>query len=178
MTSILFALAIGGLCFALWALISRGLNSLEKNARISPSMLFPIRMSIRYGLTIAGILFALSAIGIPIGNFWTFLSAVLGLVAIGFVAVWSVLSNISSTFFIIGLKPFSIGDDISLEGTDISGKVVTLDFMFTTIQKSNGDLFKIPNNLFFQKAMLLPRAEKPREKNASAEPARALTHVS
>jgi len=176
--STLIALAIGLLCFFLWALVSRGLTSLEKNARISQKMLIPVRMAFRYGLTIAGILFAISAFGIPIGNFWTFISAVLGLVAIGFVAVWSVLSNISSTFFIIGLKPFSVGDEISLEGTDIAGKVVNLDFMFTTIQKPNGDQFKIPNNLFFQKALLLSKGEEPIQNSSVAEMSRELTNVS
>ncbi len=178
-TSTLVTIAIAFLCLVLWRLISRGLSSLEKNSRISQKMLLPIRLGLRYGLAIAGLLFAISAFGIPIGNFWTFLSTILGLVAIGFVAVWSVLSNISSTFFIIGLKPFSVGDDINLEGTDIEGKVMNLDFMFTTIRKTNGDVFKIPNNLFFQKAILLQRPEPPKKrKPAAPEPSVALSDAS
>lgn len=90
------------------------------------------------------------------GNFWTFISTVLGLVAIGFLAVWSVLSNLSSTVFLLGLKPFKVGDHIAIVGEEVNGEVIDINPMFTTLRQRNGDLFTVPNNQFFQKAIVSP----------------------
>jgi len=155
-TGTVTTLIIFGLCFIIWMVISRALSTLEKRNQLSRQILLPIRMILRYGIFFAGAVFAISAFGVSIGNFWTFLSTVLGLIAIGFVAVWSVLSNISATFIILGIKPFRVGDYVILQGEEAFGKVINLDFMFTTLQRENGDIFKIPNNHFFQKSFLRP----------------------
>ena len=146
--------------FIVWILLSRGLGYLEKRPRVSRSMLLPIRLVARYGVLLIALLLILSSFGIQIGNFWTFVSTLLGLVAIGFVAVWSVLSNISSTFFLLLVQPFRVGDFVSIVGDDVMGEVIDINFMFTTIRTKDGDVFSVPNNQFFQKTTLRPSNPK------------------
>lgn len=144
------------LALLLVGLLSRILKRLEKKAKLSQQTLLPVRMVSRYGILFAALILILGTFGIPIGNFWTFLSTVLGLIAIGFVAVWSVLSNISSTLLIFGFKPFKVGDYVRLVGDEVSGRVIDVNFMFTTLRRKDGDTFRVPNNQFFQKTILRP----------------------
>ena len=81
------------------------------------------------------------------------LSTILGLVAIGFVAVWSLISHTSATMLILFLRPFQIGDDIEFPGEPVKGRVVDLNFFFTTLVDHDATLYQIPNNLFFQKTL-------------------------
>lgn len=153
----LFAvLAIVALSAIAWALLSRALGALERQAKGARAMLAPARLALRYTLIVVALLLIVSVFGIPIGNFWTFISALLGLVAIGFVAVWSVLSNILSAVFIYLSKPFRVGDYIRVVGDEVDGEVREVNMLFTTLARPNGDVFSVPNNQFFQKSVLLP----------------------
>lgn len=136
------------------ALLSRSLKLLQARANLSSQAMLPIRLLARYGVIAVAVLLILSSFGIPINNFWTLVSTVLGLVAIGFVAVWSILSNISSAFLILLFKPFRVGDYVELVGDDVHGEVVDLSVMFTTLRGDDGEEFAIPNNQFFQKTTL------------------------
>lgn len=153
---IVFAVAIF-LTAAALALASRLIRRIEKSMRLNKQALIPLRMSVRYAILLAAATMTVTALGYDIGNFWTLLSTILGLIAIGFVAVWSVLSNVSSTFLIFSFKPFRVGDYVALVGDDTSGQVVDVNFMFTTLRRKDGDLFRVPNNQFFQKSVQHPR---------------------
>jgi len=84
----------------------------------------------------------------------TALTAVLGLVAIGFVAMWSVLSHLTSTFILLLTRPFAVNDRIEFAGDDkIRGRVKGLTTVFTVLEDEEGGIFYIPNNFFFQKAI-------------------------
>ena len=148
------AIIVAALLF--WLLVCRLFKALESKSRVSQALLLPLRLVARYGVILIALLLCLTAFGIPIGSFWTLVSALLGLVAIGFVAVWSVLSNISATFLILLVHPFRIGDYIALVGDEVMGRVIDINFLFTTIRKNSGDVYKVPNNQFFQKCLLKP----------------------
>jgi small-conductance mechanosensitive channel len=84
---------------------------------------------------------------------WTMLTTVGALVGIGFFAVWSVLSNWLCTFVILVTRPFAIGDDVEFVGDPVRGRVVDLNFIYTTLRTDDGGTLQIPNNLFFQKVL-------------------------
>jgi small-conductance mechanosensitive channel len=67
--------------------------------------------------------------------------------------VWSVLSNVSCTVIMLVSRPFHIGDEIEVAGEPITGRVVDLNFIYTTLKDGDGRLVQIPNNLFFQKVI-------------------------
>lgn len=163
----LVTIGIVASAIVIWMILSRALRTLARKAKLSSSAVLPLRIVLRWSVVLISLLLILSSYGIPIGNFWTFVSTIIGLVAIGFVAVWSVLSNISSTFLLLLIQPFKVGDYVKLVGDDVMGRVLGINFMYTTVRKSSGDVFKVPNNQFFQKSILRPA--DPRKLEASED---------
>jgi small-conductance mechanosensitive channel len=94
------------------------------------------------------------------------LSAALALVAIGFFAVWSVLSNLLCALMLVVVKPFRVGDSIEVCGDGLKGKVIDLNFAFVTLREEEGALIRVPNNQFFQKSI---RCEAGEERTDLAE---------
>lgn len=103
------------------------------------------------------LLFALLAVisiwGVNVKNVWVFVTGVVGIIAIGFFAVWSLLSNIVAGFFLFVADPFRIDDQIVLLPEGLQGTVVDLKLMFVVLKDGNGDLLHIPNNLLFQRVV-------------------------
>lgn len=111
----------------------------------------PVRLILRYAILLVALALILSLWGFQIGTILALIGSVLGLVAIGFVAVWSVLSNFLCTFVLVVFKPFSVGDELELPADNVKGRVADLSLIFTTLQVSGNETVVIPNNTFFQK---------------------------
>ncbi|MBA4149253.1 MAG: mechanosensitive ion channel [Verrucomicrobia bacterium] len=137
--------------FALFFGLKRGLVVLSKRASLPTLALTPVRLVLRYGILILAGCLILSRFGINVNGILAVLATGVAMIAIGFVAVWSVLSNLLCTFVLIIFKPFSVGDDLEFSADQIGGKVVDLTLIFTTLRGKEGELYQIPNNLFFQK---------------------------
>lgn len=130
-----------------------------KKVELPPLALSPLASALRFLI----LLLAASAL---IGHFFavdvlTVLGGLLGLVAIGFVAVWSTLSNVLCTFLLLLTRPFRIGDEVELVPDPIRGEVVDLTFFFTTLKDAEGRYFRIPNNLFFQRIIRRTPGRRP-----------------
>jgi small-conductance mechanosensitive channel len=113
----------------------------------------PLSLIVRYAILIVALIAVLQTFRFPVAPIFTGIAAVLGLVAIGFIAVWSILSNVLCTFVLITFKPFSIGDIIELPADNVSGEVVDLTLMFTTLRSPEDIYVQIPNNMFFQRVI-------------------------
>lgn len=111
----------------------------------------PVRLTFRYAILGATLFLILSRWGFQLGTLLAVLGTILGLVAIGFVAVWSVLSNFLCTFVLILFKPFSVGDYLEIPADAVKGKVVDLTLIFTTLHGADDEYVHVPNNMFFQK---------------------------
>jgi small-conductance mechanosensitive channel len=111
----------------------------------------PVRLMLRYAILLIALALILSLWGFQIGTILALIGSVLGLVAIGFVAVWSVLSNFLCTFVLVVFKPFSVGDELELPADNVKGRVTDLSLIFTTLQVSGNETVMIPNNTFFQR---------------------------
>lgn len=109
-------------------------------------------------------LFVLEQFGVSTAAVWAAASAVLVLVAVGFVAVWSVLSNALCSVLLLIYAPFRIGDEIDLvdttNGYKLTGRVQDLNLLFVTLVETITDdtgaedfTVQVPNNLFFQRAI-------------------------
>ena len=97
---------------------------------------------------------------------WAVLSAAFAAVAVGFVALWSILSNVVCALMILAQRPFRIGDEVEFTDSTtgpqpLGGTVVDLGFMFTTLREhTDGEsLLRVPNSLFFQKTFRVKPAE-------------------
>lgn len=111
----------------------------------------PVRLTLRYTILLVAGAMILTLWGFQIGTLLALLGSILGLVAIGFVAVWSVLSNFLCTFVLVIFKPFSVGDELEIAAEGVKGRVIDLTLIFTTLQVSPGETVLIPNNTFFQR---------------------------
>lgn len=142
-------LAIGlGLFFGLKGRI----KGLAQRANLPRLALTPVRLALRYGILAIAIFMVLGRWGFQADTIVAVIGTVLGLVAIGFVAVWSVLSNFLCTFVLIIFKPFSVGDEIELVASGVKGKVIDLSLIFTTLETAPNQTVLVPNNTFFQGA--------------------------
>ena len=134
-------------------IIGRMLLLLAARTNLTKTEVEPVRHIVGWILRVLGGVLILGVLGFELGGLWAMISTVLGLIAIGFVAVWSLLSNASSTVLILFLRPYQIGDDVEFVGEQVRGRVMDLNFFFTTLLDHEGNLIQIPNNLFFQKAL-------------------------
>lgn len=146
--------------------LSRALTLLARKCNMSDSDMLPLRKFARglvYGVTFIAIL---GVFGFELGGLWAMLSTVLAMVAIGFVAVWSMLSNTTATLLLLIQRPFQIGDTIELQSENMKGRVTDIGFFYTTLVAEDDSTFRVPNNLFFQKVIKRHRPASP----ASARP--------
>jgi small-conductance mechanosensitive channel len=103
------------------------------------------------------LLFAILAVisiwGVNVRNIWVFVTSVVGIIAIGFFAVWSLLSNIVAGFFLFVADPFKLDDEIVILPEGLQGTVIDLKLMFVVLRDGNGDILHVPNNLLFQRVV-------------------------
>ncbi|HEY8994395.1 MAG TPA: mechanosensitive ion channel family protein [Lacunisphaera sp.] len=141
-------------------LLGRALVLLAHRTHLTEVDVLPVRHILRWITRLLAVILILSVLGFQIGGIWAVLSTIFGLVAIGFVAVWSVISHTSATVLILLLRPFQMGDDLEFPGEPIRGRAVDLNFFFTTLIDHEGNLYQIPNNLFFQKTVKRRKNER------------------
>lgn len=114
----------------------------------------PIARIVKWTITsIAGVLI-LFVVGIDLYDVGTTLATVFSLIAIGFVAMWSILSHMLACLLILAFRPFTVGDWIEVVGEDsVKGHVTDLNLVYTIITGEDGTSLQVPNNYFFQKVL-------------------------
>jgi len=134
-------------------LLSRGLRLLADKTRLRHEDVAPVRKVAGWVLFVATVVILLGVFGFNLGGLWGIFSTLLAMVAIGFVAVWSVLSNTLCTILILLFRPFAVGDEVEFAGEPVKGFVEDLNFLYTTLRCADGSTMQVPNNLFFQKVL-------------------------
>ncbi len=135
--------------------------ALARPARPSPAItaLAHRRLGLPKGVTrwlvIGGLtVVALLILGIDLHGLWSTLVGALSLIAIGFVAMWSILSHMLASVLIVVFRPFEVGDRVEIIGDDpVIGEVTDLNPVYTTLRCADGGILQVPNNLFFQRAL-------------------------
>ena len=84
-------------------------------------------------------------------NLWLFATTVLGVIAVAFFAMWSMLSNVVAAVFIFTSNAFRIDDEIIILPDEIQGVVVDIKTFFVVLEDKDGNTMHIPTNMFFQK---------------------------
>ena len=159
---VLVMLSIVLIGIALYLVANRFLVFLHRNQLISDPIFHVVKNLCRWFIFAMILLFTLQQLGVKISSIINSFLALAAMVAMGFVAVWSVFSNFFCSFLVVIFSPFRIGDEIEISevvgGEGLRGKVVDFNIMYTSILES-GDipedekaLIRIPNNVFFQKA--------------------------
>jgi small-conductance mechanosensitive channel len=146
------AVVLVAAAWLVYFLVGRAVASGVRRERFPAPVGVLVRLLARWVIVAATLLLVLQRFGL-LKNTWALVSAILAMVAIGFVAVWSLLSNVLSTVLLLAYKPFRVGDTVEIPTDNVGGKVVDLNLFFTTLKEGNGETLSIPNNAFFQKAI-------------------------
>lgn len=139
--------------FVAHRLLARGLKHLLSQRKMPDPVILIVLKLLRYTAIAVGVLLVLQCFDV-LQNAWAALTAILAMVAIGFVAVWSVLSNTLCSVILLISRPFGVGDVIELTPDGLRGKVVNFNLLYTTLRTESGEeTVQVPNNLFFQRAI-------------------------
>jgi small-conductance mechanosensitive channel len=135
-----------------YRVVRRGLMALERRKRLPYAVVFLARRVVFWIAVVTAVLLSLQVLNV-LENTWTAMTAMFALIGVGFIAVWSVLSNTLCAMLLILVRPFDIGDWIEIPGEagNIKGKAVNFNLIYTTLRGEDGTLIQVPNNLFFQK---------------------------
>ncbi len=137
-------------------LLKKGVKKLEQKKALSQPLVTLSYILGRWSILILLSLLILAQLGFSISNIWTMISAILAMIAVGFIALWSVLSNMLCTLLLLIFQPFQIGDEIEImeptSTTGLKGRVVNLNMIYTILEQDLG-LIHIPNHMFFQKSI-------------------------
>jgi small-conductance mechanosensitive channel len=114
------------------------------------SVLTVIRLLVG-ALWIVAAMLMLEIWGVSVGGLWTLLASAAAIVGVGFLATWTMISNVTASFFLAFWRPFHLGDKIEMLPENLSGRVIDRNLMFVVVREDSGAVIQIPNNLFFQK---------------------------
>jgi small-conductance mechanosensitive channel len=130
--------------------INRGLNALYRHKRIAAPIVISMRKLLRWLTVVVSIVVLLQVFGL-LENAWASLTAILAMIAIGFVAMWSILSNTLCSVILLVVRPFNVGDSIEFPPDPVKGRVVNFTLLYTTLRTADGAFVQVPNNMFFQR---------------------------
>lgn len=162
--------SLGPPALAVAAMLTTAVMARPRRVRASMPKFVRRRLGLPKGVTrwlvIGALAFAaLLVLGIDLQGLWSTMVGALSLIAIGFVAMWSILSHMLASILIVIFRPFEEGDRVELVGDDpVVGEVTDLNPVYTTLRTDDGGMLQVPNNLFFQKAVKRQRtADAPRK---------------
>ncbi len=151
--------------FLLSRVLRRLIDKLRDTQSLSAAMAKRLQAVRQRVIVLITVLVLMQALGI-FDNAWAFISAGIAAVALGFVAMWSLLSNATAALLIMTFRPFRMGDTLELldpNGAPMGGRVLDMNLMYTTlgVPPEEGDApsdlraMRVPNNLFFQRVLRL-----------------------
>lgn len=161
-TQLLYALLIVLVAMGLQRLTVRAVKLIKRRHWLPPTALVLVRNLLRWTIWLCAILFLLELFGLPMRVLWAGLMSVALLVAVAFVASWSVLSNILSAVLLLTFSRARIGDIVELRDTKqdeigMRGKIIDINLFFVTLEELKPDLAvsdalpytQVPCHLFF-----------------------------
>ncbi len=141
--------------FVLSYLLKRPLR--ESRRQLAARLRLPYEAVLTAARLLIGVLWIVAAMlvleiwGVSVGGLWTLLVSAATIIGVGFLATWTMISNITASFLIAFWRPFHLGDTIEVLPENLSGRVIDRNLMFVVVRENSGAVIQIPNNLFFQK---------------------------
>ncbi|RIV68344.1 mechanosensitive ion channel family protein [Flagellimonas aequoris] len=160
-TEILLTVILLAVILTLNSLSKRAIRKFGKTSAIdmnSRKIIFYLSNLLFYILAFVGI----SLIwGVNLKDFSLFLSSVLAIVGIGFVAQWSILSNLTASVILFFSHPLRLGDRIRVMDKDFdwTGKVEDISGFYLFMRTDDGRRITIPTNLVIQKGIEILKQE-------------------
>ncbi len=132
-------------------LSQRAIDSFVQKNQMSQTRNLAMHKTKTVVLHLAALLSLIVVWGVSFENAWVSIAGFLGLIAIGFFAVWSILSNIFAGVMLFFYRPFKIDDEIEILPEGISGRVKDINGFFVILLDEDRRLVHIPNNMIYQR---------------------------
>ncbi|HKM94170.1 MAG TPA: mechanosensitive ion channel domain-containing protein [Prolixibacteraceae bacterium] len=132
------------------------------------------RMTVKilnFFLLISVVFILLGIWGIDKERLILFISSVLTIIGVAFVAQWSILSNITAAFILFFNHPMKIGDQIKVLEKDfvIEGVIDDITSFFVHIKTLDGERITIPNTVILQKNISIKYVENKHLKSSKVK---------
>ncbi|GAB4509940.1 MAG: mechanosensitive ion channel family protein [Allomuricauda sp.] len=154
-TEILLTIILLSILILLNSLSKRAIRRFGRSSSIdmnSRKIIFYLSNLLFYLLAFIGI----SLIwGVNMKDFSVFISSVLAILGVGFVAQWSILSNLTASVILFFNHPLRLGDRIRVMDKDFdwTGKVEDISGFYLFMRTDDGKQITIPTNLVIQKGI-------------------------
>jgi small-conductance mechanosensitive channel len=102
----------------------------------------------------------LSTWGVGVTGMWAFLVSAATAIGVGFLATWTMVSNLTANVFLAIWHPFRLGQNVELLPEGMKGRVIERNMMFTVLREKEGPALYVPNNLFFQKVFRVDQTDE------------------
>jgi small-conductance mechanosensitive channel len=89
--------------------------------------------------------------GIDVSGIWALLISAAAVIGVGFLAVWTIVSNMTASLFLSFWRPFKLGQTVEVLPENLKGRVIDRNLMFTVLRDGEDRVLQVPNNFFFQK---------------------------
>jgi len=141
--------------------LRRWLTGLEARLHLPYDTVLLISRGLSTLLWLCIALVILSAWGLGVTGMWAFLVSAATAIGVGFLATWTMVSNLTANIFLAIWHPFRLGQSLELLPEGMKGRVIERNMMFTVLREKDGAALHVPNNLFFQKVFRVAQTEGP-----------------
>ena len=140
----------------------QGINSMLKKIHFSLQRRRLTLRMINLLLTITAIVFISAIWGVNQKDIVVFISSVMAVLGIAFVAQWSLLSNITAGLILFFNHPLKIGDRIKILEKDfvIEGIVNDITFFFIHLKTDSKERITLSNTIILQKTISIVPLEE------------------
>ena len=106
-------------------------------------------------ISLFGLIFLAGIWNIDRSQLMVFITSTITLVGVGFIAQWSILSNVTSSLILFFNHPMKLGQEISIldKEYDINGTLIDISFFFMYIKTQEGEIITIPNSVVLSKVI-------------------------
>ena len=106
-------------------------------------------------ISLFGLIFLAGIWNIDRSQLMVFITSTITLVGVGFIAQWSILSNVTSSLILFFNHPMKLGQEISIldKEYDIHGTLIDISFFFMYIKTQVGEIITIPNSVVLSKVI-------------------------
>lgn len=149
--TVLILVAAAIVAFALGRILRRMMPEMEARLHLSYETALTLVRMMSGAVWVVALLLVLNFWGVSVTGLWAILVSGLTIIGVGFLATWTMVSNVTASLFLAVWRPFRLGQTVELLPEGIGGRVVDRNMMFTVLREESGTAMHIPNNLFFQK---------------------------
>jgi small-conductance mechanosensitive channel len=99
--------------------------------------------------------------GVQLKEFTVFISSVMAVIGVAFVAQWSILSNLTASVLLFFNHPLRIGDHIRVQDKDFdwTGHVEDITGFYVFMKTDKGEQITIPNSIVIQRTIEILEAK-------------------